>query len=337
MRKLGRLLLFGAVGLVILLAIAITFTISWRPFLGPKARALTSRRFEATPQRLDRGRYLANSLTGCLDCHSPRDWSKHGAPIIAGKEGSGAIFPANGLPGRIVAPNITPDRETGIGNWSDDQIGRAIREGIGHDGRALFPIMPYAKFRAMSDEDLASIVVYLRSLPAIRHALEPTSIDFPVKYLIRSAPQPITAPVNAPNPSDRLKWGEYLVTLGACSECHTASEQGRAIAGLEYAGGTVFSGPFGEVAAANITPDPSGIAYYDEALFVETMRTGYVKARALNSIMPFGVYGKLTDDDLKAMFAYLQTLKPVSHRVDNGEPPTYCKLCRQKHGGGSLN
>lgn len=337
MRKLGRILLVGVAGLVVLLAVGITFSIGWRPFLGPKARPLTSRRFEASPQRLERGRYLANSLTGCLDCHSPRDWSKHGAPIVSGREGSGEVFPANDLPGRIVAPNITPDPETGIGNWSDDQIARAIREGIGHDGRALFPIMPYLKFRAMSDEDVASIVVYLRSLPPIRHSLAPTVINFPVKYLIRSAPEPITSPVSTPNPSDRLKWGEYLVTLGACSECHTPSEQGKAIEGLDYAGGAVFSGPFGVVAAANITPDPSGIAYYDEALFVEIMRTGYVKARALNSIMPFGVYGKLTDDDLKAMFAYLQTLKPVSHRVDNSEPPSYCKLCRQKHGGGSLN
>jgi predicted HAD superfamily phosphohydrolase len=92
-----------------------------------------------------------------------------------------------------------------------------------------------------------------------------------------------------------------------------------------------------EAATANITPDASGISYYDEALFIQTLRTGYVKARKLSSIMPFGVYGKLSDDDLRAMFAYLRTLKPAHHRVDNTLPPTFCKLCRQTHGGGDQN
>jgi len=96
-------------------------------------------------------------------------------------------------------------------------------------------------------------------------------------------------------------------------------------------------GPWGDVSTANITPDASGISYYDEALFIEVMRTGYVKARELNSIMPFGAFKNLTDEDLKAMFAYLRTVKPVQHRVDNAQPPTYCKLCRQKHGGGDQN
>jgi hypothetical protein len=90
----------------------------------------------------------------------------------------------NNLPGRIVASNITPDPETGAGNWTDDQLARAIREGIGHDGRALFPMMPYENLRHMSDEDLASLVVYIRSLPAVRHELPASEIVFPVKYLI---------------------------------------------------------------------------------------------------------------------------------------------------------
>jgi hypothetical protein len=67
------------------------------------------------------------------------------------------------------------------------------------------------------------------------------------------------------------------------------------------------------------------------------MRTGYVKARKLAQIMPWTVYRNMTDDDLKAIFAYLKTLKPVKHHVDNSEPSTYCKLCRQSHGGGDVN
>jgi len=241
------------------------------------------------------------------------------------------------LPGRIVAANITPDRETGAGTWTDDQLARAIREGIGHDGRALFPMMPYQNFRHMSDEDLASLIVYMRTLPPAHHELPPTNIIFPVKYLIRAVPGPVTEAVSSPDPSDRLKWGKYLVTMANCGECHTAMVRGNAIPGLEYGGGFLLDGAWGVVASANITPDASGISYYDEALFLQVMRTGYVKARKLAPIMPVAEFKDLTDDDLKAMFAYLQTLKPVKHRVDNTLPPTYCKLCRHKHGGGDQN
>ena len=198
-------------------------------------------------------------------------------------------------------------------------------------------MMPYQGFRTMSEEDLASVVVYLRSLPPVHSQLAKTKINFPVKYLIRSVPEPVETPVASSDPSDRIKYGQYLVTIGGCEDCHTPQERGQMVAGFEYGGGALMRGPWGQVSSANITPDPSGISYYDEALFIEVMRTGYVKARKLNSIMPFGAFKHLTDDDLKAMFAYLQTVKPVKHRVDNSEPPTYCKLCRQKHGGGDQN
>lgn len=337
MKKLGKILLYAFIFLVLLLAVGITLTIGWRPIIGPRSRALTSRQFEPTPQRLERGRYLANGLTGCLDCHSQRDWSSHGGPIIAGTEAGGAEFPLNGFPGRLFAPNITPDSQTGVGSWSDDQLARAIREGVGYDGRTIFPIMPYTEFRYMSDEDIASIVVYLRSLPAIHHPVPRSEVAFPVKYLIRSAPEPVTGPVASPDPADRLQYGKYLVILGACADCHSPQVHGQPVAGADYSGGPVFDGPWGKVAAANITPDASGISYYDEALFIQTIRTGYVKARKLSAIMPFGVYRNLTDDDLKAMYAYLRTLKPVRHIVDNAEPPTYCKFCQQTHGGGDKN
>jgi len=265
------------------------------------------------------------------------DWNTHGGPVLAGGEGVGQVMWFSDLPGRIVAPNITPDPETGSGRWTDDQLARAIREGIGHDGRALFPMMPYEEFRHMSDEDLASIVVYMRSLPPVRHELPKTEIIFPVKYLIRNVPQPITEPVSGPERSDPVKWGQYLVTIASCTECHTPRLRGDVVSGMEYGGGFMLKGPWGAAAGANITPDASGIAYYDESLFIQAMRTGYVKARKLNSIMPFHEFGKLTDDELKAMFAYLRTLKPVKHRVDNGLPPTYCKLCRQTHGAGDQN
>jgi mono/diheme cytochrome c family protein len=337
MKKLGKVLLVGLVVLAVLLAVGITFTIGWRPIIGPKARPLTARQFERTPQRLERGRYLFTSLSGCDGCHSVHDWNTHGGPTLPGKEGVGQVMWFSDLPGRIVASNITPDPQTGSGNWTDDQLARAIREGIGHDGRALFPMMPYHNLRNMSDEDLASIIVYTRSLAPVRNELPATEIISPVKYLIRTVPEPVTEPVRSPDPADQGKWGEYLVTIGSCNECHTSRNRGEVVKGLEYGGGFTLDGAWGVVAAANITPDASGIAYYDEALFVQMMRTGYVKARKLASIMPFGEFKNLTDSDLKAIYAYLRTLKPVKHVVDNTEPPTYCKLCQYKHGGGDKN
>src|SRR5712692_402591 len=198
MGRLGKWLLVGLAALAGVLAIAVTLTIGWCPLIGPKARPLSGRTFQRTPQRLERGRYIATALSGCLYCHSHHDWAAPGTPIVPGAEGAGEIQPEADLPGRIVAPNLTPDPETGAGNWTDDQLTRSIREGIGHDGRALFPMMPYQRFRSLSDEDLASIIVYLRALPPVRQQQPATQLIVPVRYLIRSVPESLGAPVPAP-------------------------------------------------------------------------------------------------------------------------------------------
>ena len=332
---------FAAIGGLIFLLILVTgisLSIGWRPFIGPSARPLDNRKFEPTAARLERGKYLTHAVAGCADCHSPHDWSQHDAPVPEGREFAGQDFSIlKGLPGHIVAPNLTPDAETGAGQWSDDTLARAIREGIGHDGRALFPFMPYEHFRSLSDEDLASIIVYLRSVPAVRNALPKTEIIFPVKYLIRSVPQPLTAPVAPPDISDPVKRGAFLVNLAACGECHTPQVRGQPIQGMNFAGGLMFDGPWGKVASANLTPDPSGIPHYDETRFVETMRTGYVGARKLSQIMPWHAFRNMTDEDLKSIFAYLRTLPPVSHRVDNTEAPTFCPIDKSTHGAGQMN
>jgi hypothetical protein len=105
-----------------------------------------------------------------------------------------------------------------------------------------------------------------------------------------------------------------------------------------FAGGFVLNvGPLPTVTTANITPHPSGIAYYDENLFLQAMRTGKVRARELSAVMPWIAVKGMTDDDLTAIFAYLRTVKPIQHRVDNSVPPTLCKLCQSKHGAGDQN
>jgi hypothetical protein len=274
-----------------------------------------------------------------MDCHAPHDWTRHDAPIVPGMEGAGQELSAvvQGLPGRIVAPNLTPDHQTGAGTWSDDTLARAIREGIGHDGRALFPMMPYEHFRSLPDEDLASIVVYLRSLPPVRHLLSQTQLAFPVKYLIRSVPQPLTGPVLPADLSSPVRRGAFLVNAAGCADCHTPKKMGQPIPGRDFSGGGVLKGPWGQVASANLTPDPSGIPYYDEDLFVHALRTGYVGARRLSQVMPWATFRNMTDGDLRAIYAYLQTLRPVSHRVDNTEPPSYCPIDKSWHGFGDRN
>jgi mono/diheme cytochrome c family protein len=338
MKRFFKISLAVVFCLVVLLAVAVTATIGWRPFLGPRVRPLTNRVFEKTPERWARGKYLVENEASCIDCHSPHDWTKHDSPIPEGMEGAGEDFSVlQGLPGHVVAPNLTPDPDTGSGSWSDDTLARAIREGIGHDGRALFPMMPYENYRHMPDEDLASVVVFLRSLPPVRNPLPKTEIIFPVKYLIRSVPQPITEPVPAPDISDPVKRGEFLVTIAGCRDCHTPADKGEPLPNMDLSGGQIFEGPWGRVATANLTPDPSGIPYYDEALFLQVMRTGFVRARSVNQIMPWREYGGMTDDDLKAIFAYLKTVKPIHHVVDNTEQPTMCVICKTSHGGGEKN
>jgi len=276
-------------------------------------------------------------VSGCLFCHSELDWGAPGFPAKAGTAGGGRVWDREGLP-FLTAPNITPDRETGAGAWTDDMLARAIREGIGHDGRTLFPVMPYEQYRWMSDEDLASVIVYLRTLPALARPLPRTNPPFPVNRLINVLPQPVVAPVPEPDRSNPTAYGGYLTRLGACRDCHTPVDaRNQPIASLEFGGGFVMTGPYGQVASRNLTPAPSGIPYYDASLFVEAMRSSMVKARKIHDAMPWGAFGRQSDEDLHAIFAFLQTVRPVAHRVDNALPATPCPVCGGTHGGGDTN
>jgi mono/diheme cytochrome c family protein len=297
---------------------------------------LTPISFGATPARLERGKYIVETVAHCFMCHSEVEWKAPGAQPVQGKKGAGTRWHEPAMPFLIV-PNITPDAETGAGKWTDEQFARAIREGVGHDGRSLFPLMPYMNFSQMSDEDLASVIAYIRSIPAVRNELPKSALPDELKAMI-PPPRQVRGPVPSPDLSDPVKRGAYLVTIGNCSECHTArGPEGVPLPGMEFGGGVTLDGPWGKVASRNITPDASGIPYYDEALFIETIRTGQVKARTLNSVMPWGYFRNMTDDDLKAIFAYLRTLKPVKHAVDNTEEPTKCRLCGGTHGYGERN
>lgn len=339
--KLAKGLGVAVLVLGALLTAGITGSIGWRPIIGPKARPLTARTFESTPARLERGKYLTSTVAGCLYCHSELESSVEGAGITfkPGTEGAGQAMARMGLP-FLHAPNLTSHREAGAGGWTDDGLARAIREGIGNDGRALFPMMPYENFRHMSDEDLASVVVHLRTLKPIATAHPKPTTPFPLSRLIYSNPQPITEPVPEPDLSTPVKRGEYMTRMAGCSDCHTPmNDKGQYLEHLKFAGGgTVqMEGVRPTVASKNLTPATNGIPYYNEDLFLEVMRTGRVRERKLSDLMPWAYYRNMTDEDLKAIFAYLKTVKPIEHYVDNEVAPTDCRQCGLKHGGGERN
>lgn len=296
----------------------------------PAMRPAANLRVAMTPERIERGKYLFEYAAGCADCHSGRDFSKFGGPIIAGRTGAGLAFPRElGLPGELVAPNITPDKETGIGSWTDGEKIRAIREGVSRDGRALFPFMPYMNFARMSDGDVESVVAYMNTLPAVNNDPGRTRLDFPLSLLVKGMPQPLAGPVPQPDRSDRVKYGEYLAAIGDCMTCHTLAERGNPVKGMEFAGGREFQIGSLLVKSANITPDEtSGIGKWDEARFVSKFK-GYANMHAGNApaanqsnftLMPWLVYSRMEEDDLKALYAYLRTVKPVFNPVETHPP-----------------
>jgi mono/diheme cytochrome c family protein len=331
-RKLVSLLF---VALALLVGGAVQAVVGWRAVLfGPRARPLTAVRFEATPERVERGRYLAEARHGCVFCHSERDWSAPGAPPLADRLGAGVVWSKEGMPW-LTAPNLTPDPETGLGRASDDAIARAVREGIGIDGRALFALMPYGEFRRIPDEDMAAIVAYLRSLKPVRNALPKSALPFPLGLVMRGVPVPLVGPVAAPDLSTPEKRGEYVLRTSACHHCHTPMTRGQFDAALDMAGGSGFDSPAGRAFATNLTPDATGIGHYDAATFLQVMRTG--KLGTLSPVMPWALYSRMSDEDLGAVFAYLRTLRPVAHVVANGVSPTKCRVCGLEHGGGERN
>jgi mono/diheme cytochrome c family protein len=195
--------------------------------------------------------------------------------------------------------------------------------------------MPYRQFAQLSDEDLASIIVYVRSLPPFRNALPKSEIPEAVMASMKPLPR---RPRNfAPDVSTPQKRGAYLVSAAACTYCHTPRQNEEDLPGMPFAGGMPFQGAWGDVASANLTPDASGIPYYDERMFLEVMQTGRSDARKINPVMPWPYFRYMAKDDLRAIFAYLRTLAAVKHDVDNAEVPSLCRKCGYRHGLGEMN
>ena len=275
---------------------------------------------------LKRGEYLANNVAACMDCHSKRDLEKYSGPVIPGTEGGGGmVFDQKfGLPGVLHGKNITPDNETGIGTWTDDELLRAITQGISKNGDTLFPLMPYPNFNRMAKEDLLSIIAYIRTLKPIRNKVPPRQLMMPIAAAYPGpALQPSIDGNVRPPESDKVKYGEYLVTMADCGTCHTPyTEQGMDMTRM-FAGGYPFDAGTYKVISSNITPDTAtGIGRWDEEQFLNKFipfreeKNYNFKPGKDNTIMPLSLLAGMKDDDLKAIYAYMRTVKPISNKVE---------------------
>jgi rfaE bifunctional protein nucleotidyltransferase chain/domain len=208
----------GGLIALLVLALVVKFYV-----LSPKSRPAPAMTAPTDPASVEKGKYLVNHVTGCLGCHSKIDDSKPGDFFVPGTEGQGRDFgEIPNYPIHIRARNITPDKATGIGDWSDGEIVRAMREGVSRDGSPLFPQMPYQTYATtMSDEDALAIVAYIRTLKPINNDPGKTGVNFPISMFIRAVPQPLeSSPPPAPPVSDKMARGNWLLKIASCGDCH---------------------------------------------------------------------------------------------------------------------
>jgi mono/diheme cytochrome c family protein len=318
LKKIGRALLYGFLGLALILSVMIAY-IAWAlPNVGPPPDI----EIALTEERIERGAYLANSVMVCMDCHSQRDWSTWSGPLQDGTLGAGGeVFNEEmGLPGTFISPNITP---YALSDWTDGEIYRAITSGVSKDGRALFDIMPHPNFGQCATEDIYSVIAYIRSLEPIEADHAASQAHFPVNLIINTIPKE-ASPQAIPPKKDKVAYGAYLALASGCKDCHTAREKGQFV-GPFYAGGMEFMFPDKTTTRApNITPHANGIGSLTEDEFVWLFKkytdSTYVPKScppgSYKTPMPWTMYATMTQEDLKAIFAYLQTLEPVDHYVE---------------------
>ena len=262
---------------------------------------------------LARGTYLVQGIVACGNCHTPKN--ADGTPI-AGMEMAGN-FTIQEPPFTAYAANITPDDETGIGTWSDDEIVRAIRDGIRPDGSIIGPPMPSLFYRDMSDRDVMAIVTYLRTVPPIKNEVPESGYNMP---LPPAWGPPVGEVPDIPK-SDAVAYANYVTnTLGHCMECHTPmTETGQLVMERMGEGGRVFAGIFGlevTTVSSNVTPNELvGLGEWSDAEIKTAITTGVGRnGRELAHAMAFDYYKNISDEDLNFIVSFLRSLNslPVS-------------------------
>jgi hypothetical protein len=325
MKRLIKVLWITVLGLIVVLAGGfIYFEVTF-----PKADPPMNVKVEITEARLERGKYLVEHVVICTDCHSTRDWTKFSGPVAPGTEGMGGFTLGEefGLPGKITSKNITP---AGLSTWSDGEIIRAITTGVTRENEALFPIMPFYFYNNLSEEDLYSIVAYIKSLKPIENQIPERELNFPFNLLVNTLTLESYTPKESIDKSDKFNYGKYITTIAICSDCHTPMKEGEPIPGMDFAGGAEFNLPWGIVRPANLTPDKeTGIGNWTKEDFIkrfknydnEEAKNVSVTMSEFNSVMPWTMYAGMSEEDLGAIYDYLMTQKPVKNRVEKWTPP----------------
>jgi mono/diheme cytochrome c family protein len=260
--------------------------------------------------------FMVFAMAGGCGCHTTSD-----GPVGAGGRELPTPF------GTFYGSNITPDRDTGIGAWSDDEIIAAIRAGKRRDGSIQSPVMPYYQYAGMSDADVRDLVAYLRTLPPVRRANRPAVVDLPFERLAYRAWRLLFAPAATPPataPTEAVARGRYLADhVAICTDCHTPRNRFGALDSALYLAGTE-DGPGGE-AVSNITPDTkTGIGKWSENAIVQLLQTGMqpnmdnvqgAMAEVIDGVGGGPGYAKVPESELRSIAKYLKTVPPLRHEV----------------------
>ncbi len=317
MKKVFKISLWVISILVVLIITAGVYISVALPNVGP---APDDYKVEITDEKVAHGKYLAYHVMMCMDCHAQRDFSIFSGPPIPATLGAGGerFDHSMGFPGVFISKNITP---FGIGDWTDGELFRVITTGVTKDGEPLFPVMPYESYGKLDSADIEAVIAFLRTLEPVETNHPASKADFPFNLIMRTIPQQASLG-KKPDPSDQVAYGKYLVTAGACGDCHTRFEGG-SFTGEWLAGGRVFEFPDGILTSPNLTPHSSGLANWSEEMFVQRFqsyqhhdRLQKVAQGDMQTIMPWAMYAGMKEEDLKALFAYLQTLEPVENHIE---------------------
>ncbi|MCG6168063.1 hypothetical protein [Leptospira sanjuanensis] len=261
------------------------------------------------PAVIERGKHLATGPAHCVECHKNVAEVESGVPIQQASLSGGQVF---ALPvGNFYTPNITPDPETGIGKLSDREIARSLRYGVRADGTVLFDFMP---FHNTSDEDLTSILSFLRSLPPKSNPIPKHELNLIGKVLKAFVVKPVGPKgdvLKSIVPAATVEYGEYLAgSVANCNGCHTKRNMIGEFIGEPYAGGAPMKEPGKEtLIPPNLTPHSEGrISLWTEEEFLKRFRLGKLVE---HSHMPWGPYARMSDMELKAIYRFLKSLKPA--------------------------
>ncbi|GAB2977083.1 hypothetical protein GCM10027049_10110 [Mucilaginibacter puniceus] len=324
MKKATKIIAYLVLAIVLVAIVAVSYVTLALPDVGKPEDI----KVQITPQRVERGKYLAMNVSVCLDCHSPHDWTKFGGPVDTTRLGAGGEkFDAGvGFPGNVTVPNITP---ANLKSWTDGELFRAITTGVKKDGSAIFPLMPWPYYSKMDREDVYSIIAYLRTLKPVNTNHPKAELDFPLNILVNTMPKK-AALGTKPAVSDTIKYGQYLVQSAACMDCHSQNNNGDLLPGLEFAGGREFKVNGNSVFSANITPDAqTGLGNWTREAFIARFKSytdislaPVVNKADFQTVMPWGQYGRMSESDLSSIYAYLKTVKPVNNKVIKFQPAT---------------